>query len=109
MTVAEIIRSAPACEHHAKELATCDACAYSRAEAVVRNQEAAEGDLINPAHYKVNGLECIDVIEALGLNFHLATAFKYLWRAGRKGSAVEDVKKARWYLDRWISNREKKR
>lgn len=60
-------------------------------------------DPINPDHYKVNGLECIDVIEKLKLPFHLANALKYIWRAGRKNSAIEDIKKARWYLDRYIN------
>ena len=60
-------------------------------------------DPINPNHYKVNGLECIDVIESLDLPFHLANALKYIWRAGRKDSAIEDIKKARWYLDRYIN------
>lgn len=60
-------------------------------------------DPINPDHYRVDGLECIDVIEKLKLPFHLANALKYIWRAGRKNSAIEDIKKARWYLDRYIN------
>lgn len=65
-------------------------------------------DMINsPPHYVVGGLECIDVIEALGLSYHLGTVLKYIWRAGRKGLALEDAKKARWFLDRYISNLEK--
>lgn len=63
-----------------------------------------------PDHYRVNGLECIDVIEALGLGFHLANVMKYVWRAGRKDKAktLEDLKKARFYLDRHIEQLEKK-
>ena len=66
-------------------------------------------DKVNhPPHYKVNGLECIDVIEALDLNFRLANAFKYIGRSGRKDpSALEDLKKARWYLDREIQAQER--
>lgn len=45
-------------------------------------------------------LECIDVIEALGLTYHLGNVLKYLWRAGRKDDAAQDLRKARWYLDR---------
>lgn len=56
----------------------------------------------HPAHYKAGGLEAIDVIEAFGLAFHLGNAVKYLLRAGRKGDRIEDLKKARWYLDREI-------
>lgn len=61
----------------------------------------------HPRHYCLpSGLECIDVIEALGLPFHLANAFKYLWRAGRKLDEVEDVRKAIWYLQRWVDRHE---
>jgi hypothetical protein len=60
-------------------------------------------DAINPAHYKVGSMECIDVIEALGLNFHLGSAFAYLWRAGRKTEDPhEDIRKCVWYLNRWL-------
>lgn len=61
-------------------------------------------DPINhPSHYKVDGLpECIDIIEKLGLNYRLGCAMKYLYRAGRKGDYVEDLKKAVWYINREI-------
>ena len=68
-------------------------------------------DTVNhPAHYKAAGIEAIDVIEAFGLGFHLGNAVKYILRAGRKGdeeTPVEDLKKARWYLDREIARRQK--
>ena len=60
----------------------------------------------HPAHYESQtSLECIDVMEiAFGGNavgdFCLCNAFKYLWRYKHKGG-VEDVKKAKWYLDRF--------
>lgn len=60
----------------------------------------------HPPHYTAGGMEAIDVIEAFGLGFHLGNAAKYVLRAGRKGDAIEDLKKARWYLDREITNRE---
>jgi len=63
-------------------------------------------DQVNhPPHYKANGLEAIDVIEAFGLDqsFALGNAAKYLLRAGRKGDALTDLRKARWYLDRKIA------
>lgn len=67
-------------------------------------------DIVNhPPHYKTGGFECLDVIEALGLDYHLGNCLKYLWRAGRKGGGeklVEDLKKARFYLDRKIANLE---
>lgn len=59
-------------------------------------------DPINPEHYKVGGLEVIDVIEAFNLGFHDGNVVKYVLRAGRKGPALEDLEKARWYLDRLI-------
>lgn len=66
-------------------------------------------DAVNhPPHYQAGGLEAIDVIEAFDLGFCLGNTVKYVLRAGRKGDATEDLKKARWYLDREIANREKK-
>jgi hypothetical protein len=58
----------------------------------------------HPPHYKVNGMECIDVIEALGLGYHLGNVLKYMWRAGRKldTEMLIDLQKAKWYLDRKI-------
>lgn len=57
----------------------------------------------HPQHYKGNGLEAIDVIESFGLGFHLGNATKYILRAGRKtANPVEDIKKAIWYLNRFL-------
>ena len=63
----------------------------------------------HPAHYggEANPYEAIKVIEAWELGFNLGNTVKYISRAGKKGSALEDLKKARWYLDREITNREK--
>ena len=60
----------------------------------------------HPQHYEGNtSLECIDVMEiAFGTqavaHFCLCNAFKYLWRHKHK-NGLEDLKKARWYLDRF--------
>lgn len=61
----------------------------------------------HPAHYggADNPYEAIKVIEAWGLGFNLGNAVKYVARAERKGAPIEDLEKARWYLDREISNR----
>lgn len=61
----------------------------------------------NPSHYKshASGVECIQITETM--NFCLGNAMKYLWRAGLKGDALEDIRKARWYLDREIARLEK--
>jgi hypothetical protein len=65
-----------------------------------------EPDMVNaPPHYKTeSGLEAIDVIEAFGLGFNLGNAAKYILRAGKKGDRLEDLRKARWYLDREIKS-----
>ena len=66
-------------------------------------------DLVNhPSHYKVGGIETIDFIEAKGLNYHLGNAVKYISRADHKRTAIQDLKKAVWYILRDIENREKK-
>ena len=66
----------------------------------------------HPDHYQTSaGLEAIDVIEAFFHdNFHLASAFKYIARAGKKGDYVEDLRKSIWYLEREIdrANTDKK-
>lgn len=63
-------------------------------------------DEINPHHYKSgfsNGAEVIDITERL--NFNRGNAVKYLARAGRKPgvSAVTDLRKAMWYIERELS------
>lgn len=68
-----------------------------------RNAEAVD----HPAHYggADNPYEAIKVIEAWGLGFNLGNTVKYVARAERKGSPLQDLEKARWYLDREIENR----
>jgi hypothetical protein len=61
----------------------------------------------HPAHYKSGGIETIDFIEAKKLGYNLGNVVKYVSRSEYKGAPIEDLKKARWYLDREISNREK--
>ena len=56
----------------------------------------------HPAHYNRGKYEAIDIIEALEMNFNLGNAFKYLFRAGHKDDIVQELKKARWYIDREI-------
>ena len=58
-----------------------------------------------PQHYTTHpsGVECIQITEHM--NFCLGNAMKYIWRAGQKGDTLEDLKKARWYLDREIMRR----
>lgn len=56
----------------------------------------------HPPHYTQHpsGVECIDIIEHF--NFCRGSALKYIWRAGEKNDELEDLKKARWCLDREI-------
>jgi hypothetical protein len=68
---------------------------------------AAEERVNHPAHYrgKDDPYEVIKVIEAWELNFHLGNAVKYIARADAKGAAIEDLKKAVWYLSRELTRR----
>lgn len=59
----------------------------------------------HPAHYRhPSGIECIQITEHM--NFNVGNAIKYLWRCDQKGKHLEDLKKARWYIDREIQLRE---
>lgn len=66
-------------------------------------------DAVNhPNHYggADNPYEAIKVVEAWDLDFYLGNVIKYISRAGKKGEELEDLKKARWYLDRKIARME---
>ena len=72
-------------------------------------REEARDDVNHPAHYTSHpsGVECIVVAEHM--TFCAGNAIKYLWRAGLKGNGakhIEDLKKARWYVDREIARLE---
>ncbi len=59
----------------------------------------------HPPHYNrhPSGVECIQIVEHMG--FCLGNAIKYIWRADLKGNAIEDLEKARFYIDREIARR----
>ena len=59
-------------------------------------------DPINPSHYKRGKYEVIDVLEDWNLDPHIFTVIKYLARSKYKGNELEDLQKAKWYLDRKI-------
>jgi hypothetical protein len=67
----------------------------------------ADDSVNHPAHYTYGPMEVIDIIEGFGLGFHLGNVVKYVLRAEHK-NGLEDLKKARWYLDRLIQQREKR-
>jgi hypothetical protein len=62
-------------------------------------------DPVNPSHYKQGGIECIEAIKAATgdgfVGYVWGNVLKYLWRWPKKGG-IDDLKKARWYLDRLI-------
>jgi hypothetical protein len=68
-----------------------------------------KNDIVNkPLHYTTGGVETLDFIEAKDLNYRLGNVVKYVVRAGKKHTdPVEDLKKARFYLDREITVRER--
>jgi hypothetical protein len=71
-------------------------------------------EVVSPAHYTQAGVECIDVIEAIGKSgeskpydfFLWASAFQYIWRAFHKGNTLQDLKKGEFYLNRLIKRME---
>jgi hypothetical protein len=72
-----------------------------RAKAVEKEQ------VFSPAHYTDGGIETIDFIKAKMSDdelrgYCIGNALKYLSRAGKKGDVLQDLKKARWYLDFYI-------
>ena len=81
------------------------------AETAAKRSEDVKPDNVNrPAHYTSGGIECIDAMQAAFgdeavKDFCLCNAFKYLWRHRQK-NGVEDLKKARWYLNRMITEME---
>ena len=67
---------------------------------------AMKDNINNPGHYTghPSGVECITITEHMG--FNLGNAIKYIWRADQKTDALEDLKKAAWYIQREIARRE---
>lgn len=66
-----------------------------------------EDKINHPAHY-TKGIECADFIESHEMDFFQGNAIKYITRYKLKGAPLEDLRKARWYIDRMISNESKK-
>lgn len=65
----------------------------------------------NPKHYTQGTVECIDALESMAVGYTDTTqcclawqVAKYIWRAPLKGNMSEDLRKARWYLDRLLRN-----
>lgn len=78
-------------------------------EIIAQREPVVTSDMVNhPSHYTQGGIECIDAIKAATVGktgieaVCVANVVKYLWRYEEK-NGLEDVKKARWYLERLIS------
>jgi len=70
-------------------------------------QAAMQSDMVNnPPHYNKSGIECIQAIAAAtedGFQYYLqGNILKYLWRYRYKDKPLEDLEKAKWYLDKLI-------
>ena len=72
-----------------------------------REQDLMAETVNHPPHYNTGSIEVIDAIEDWNLGFSLGNAVKYIARADHKGARLDDLKKARWYLDREIQRSEK--
>lgn len=96
------LRSSNKCEHGIFD-GPCAQCSVDWRIAATPNPDPVN----HPAHYTSHpsGVECIDVTEHMG--FCVGNAIKYLWRADLKGSQLEDLRKARWYIDREIARLER--
>ena len=98
------------CYNWYKEL---DQASCENAEDSCYNKEQNVDMVNHPSHYTQGGIECIDAIKAATVSktgieaVCTANAIKYLWRYEEK-NGIEDVKKARWYIDRLIKELEEK-
>lgn len=112
MTKAEIVKALRATESRSKRELLDAAADIIEAQLVpttgARPEPTPENDPVNhPSHYTDGKIEVIDFIEDKHLNFHLGNTVKYVARAGKKdpSKTVQDLEKARWYLDREIRRR----
>ena len=68
----------------------------------------SESKVNHPSHYN-KGIETIDYIESWNMDFNIGNIIKYVTRAGHKDNKLEDLEKAKWYLEREINNAKKAR
>jgi hypothetical protein len=76
-----------------------------RADGFTR-RETRHDPVTAPSHYRVGGIDCLDFIEAKQLGYREGNVVKYVVRAKHKGNELEDLRKARFYLDRVIAELE---
>lgn len=101
----ETVRWEPKAGSQQSNFTTKDARPLNPDEMFVKSP--LDSNPINPLHYQrhPSGVECIVITEHF--NFNRGNAIKYIWRADEKGSVLENLRKARWYLDREIQRLEK--
>jgi hypothetical protein len=79
----------------------------AKADVNAKKRLTKNHDPVNhPAHYTSHpsGVECIQITQHMG--FNLGNALKYIWRCDLKLDAIEDLKKARFYINQEIAMRE---
>lgn len=87
-------------------LPCCELVATTAKECIERLEgKTTKESVDHPDHYRGGKYECIEVMtEIFGVEetraFCKLNAFKYLWRAGKKGSQEQDIAKAKWYLSK---------
>ena len=74
---------------------------------LVGQNQPPDDPIHHPSHYTFGAIEVIDAIEGWELGFHLGNVVKYVARAAHKGEHLEDLRKARWYLNREIGRIER--
>lgn len=90
-----------------------DASELAKSGYISRKHKKAENDNVNhQSHYETGKYQCIDVMEETQgteavKDFCICNAFKYIYRHSHK-NGLEDVKKAVWYLNKYIELSEKK-
>jgi hypothetical protein len=105
LSVAEIIQAS---EKTNVETMANVAHKLTQGKSKVRKEKVKADMVNNPPHYTSHpsGIECIQITEHMG--FNLGNALKYIWRADLKGSAVEDLEKAIFYINRELDKRDAK-
>lgn len=95
---------------HRTDVASIPGCTGSRATCSVeepRREASKTSQVESPSHYTAGFVECIDALDSATATLtgsealYIANVIKYCWRWKLK-NGVEDLKKARWYLDRLI-------
>lgn len=87
-------------------------CAFDCGSCAGQGGNCPTANVNHPIHYNQNGLEVIDIIAAFvpdwdandnhAIEFAHGNAIKYILRAGHKGKPIEDLSKAKWYIDYMI-------